>query len=598
MKNFVQTFFASLLAVVVASVFVGFLSVVIMAGTISTMSISTTSKPVVVKDSTVLVVDMKTVFEEGVYQNQFGNVSLEIESSLLKVNKVNYLKALDVIRFAAKDNKIIAMRLNPNGMSLNMAQMVEFREVLAEFAKEKPIYVYADTFNSLGEYYISSVSDSIMLSRLGSLPWWGLASGGMFYKGLFDKFGIDAEVFRCGKFKSAVEPYTEKKMSDENRKQTELMLNTIWGYILNDVAKSRGLDSAKLQQLASDLAIATSKDVVNHGFVDRIGGPEQASEMLYNLYGGNKKMLKTVSLKNYMSTFVLANKGKKSQNVGKNKVVVIQAEGAIMPIAASSKNITPGDMLSKLKSVEKDSTIKAVVIRVNSPGGSALDSEIICSQVEKLRKVKPVVISMSAYAASGGYYISALADRIVASPLTLTGSIGVFSVAIDPTKALNKLGITFDVVKTNKSSDIGFGSMTPAHRNFLQKSIDEVYTLFKERVATGRNMTLEQVESIASGRVWTGIEAKRVGLVDELGGLREAILIAAKLSGIENNYTLSLLPNKDDSMDKMVNMLKKFVKIDANIQRSVLDEYIERVKAVMNMSGKVMALSPVVFNIE
>ena len=595
MKNFIGNFLASLSAFIVGLVIVGFVNVLIFAGLVAGLG-SGKSVPVVVQDSTILTINMKTVFREGTTKDVFNieGQSIEIDLSLDEDNSVDYLKAVNCVLGAVEDDRIIAINLKPDGMSMNLAQLVEFREALALFAAKKPVYVFTETFESLGSYFLSNVADSLVMGRLGHIPWVGLSTTSTHIKGLIDKLGADVEVFRCGKFKSAVEPYTEKKMSAENRKQTELMLNTVWKYIVANTAQARKVKPEELNNLASELSIASAQDALNHKFIDKIADSEQYQKMLANLYDGDEKSIKSISLKDYMSTMTMDYQGKGE----KKNIAIIYANGQIMPsdYGLSDELITAKDMLERLKTAEKDSTVKAVVLRINSPGGSALDSEVICAQVERLRKVKPVVVSMGDMAASGGYYIAAPADRIIATPMTLTGSIGVFSLGVNIQGALNKqLGLTFDNVKTNKSADFGFGKMTQAQRNYIQKSVDDIYMLFKQRVSEGRNLTMDQVESVASGRVWTGVDAHKNGLVDEMGGLLSAIECARVLAHIEGEFTVNEISSSRDAMEALKNSLKPYIKSQNELP--LIDETIKHLKTVISMSGKVQAITPVVLTI-
>ena len=595
MKNFIGNFLASLTAFVVGLVVVCFINVMIFAGLVANLSFGK-SIPTVIGDSTILTIDMKTVFKEGTPKNVFNidGQSIEVDLSLDEENSVDYLKAVNCVLSAVEDDRIIAINLKPDGMSMNLAQLVEFREALALFAAKKPVYVFTETFESLGSYFLSNVADSVVMGRLGHIPWVGLSTTSVHVKGLIDKLGADVEVFRCGKFKSAVEPYTEKKMSAENRKQTELMLNTVWKYIVANTAQARNLKPDELNNLASELSIASAQDALNHKFIDKIADYEQYKKMLANLYDGDEKSIKSVSLKEYMSTMTMDYQGKGA----KKNIAIIYANGNIMPsdYGLSDELITAKDMLERLKKAEKDSTVKAVVLRINSPGGSALESEVICAQVERLRKVKPVVVSMGDMAASGGYYISALADRIIATPLTLTGSIGVFSLSVNLQGALTKqLGLTFDNVKTNKSADFGFGKKTQAQRNYIQKSVDDIYVIFKQRVSQGRNLTMEQVEEVASGRVWTGFDAHRIGLVDGVGGLNNALNVAKQLAHIDGECGIKEISSSRDLMEVMKNGLTPYIKTQNELP--LIDESINRLKAVISMSGKVQAITPIVLNI-
>ncbi|MEG2614489.1 MAG: signal peptide peptidase SppA, partial [Alistipes sp.] len=387
-------------------------------------------------------------------------------------------------------------------------------------------------------YYLASAADSIYLQPEGGMDWSGLSMSVMFYKGLLDKLDLKAEVFRptACTFKSAVEPYILDRMSEANRTQMLSLANSLWGTISAAVSESRGIDSATLQLLADNLQVSLPEDALKHHFVDGLLYEDQMDDVFGKLgvEPASDGKFAFVTLGEYT-----AQVGADLKNISASQVAVIYADGAIVDGEGVYGGYVYGNTLATtLAKVRDDDRVKSVVLRVNSPGGSALASDVIWREMELLRAKKPVIVSMGSYAASGGYYISAPADAVVADRMTLTGSIGVYGMYLNTVDALkNKLGITLDAVKTNTSAGMGTtGALTAAERGSVMRGVDKVYTTFTNHVAAGRNLPIEKVLEIAGGRVWTGAEAQGIGLIDTYGGLKTAIAVAADKAELGDAY--------------------------------------------------------------
>ena len=458
----------------------------------------------------------------------------------------------------------------------------------------KFILAFNDSYSQIG-YYLASVADKIYLQPEGQFSWMGLSMPTIFFKGAMDKLGISCEVFRptvC-KYKSAVEPYLLTKMSDANRRQMEELGRGMWNTISTAVATSRGTTVEALNKIADTTPTLFPEQALEHKLIDGIIYRDQMDE-IFEQYGVQRNFMNEfefISLGDYCSVV-----GKDSKKHSAPKIGIIYAEGGIVDgdSDAIDGNIYGTTLANTIAKARKDQTIKAVVLRVNSPGGSALASDIIWREVELLKKEKPVIVSMGAYAASGGYYISAPADAIVANNLTITGSIGVFGIMLEGGDMLkNKLGVTTDGVKTNPSADYGAGFLglalrkpTASERAMLIKSVDKVYEAFTTKVAAGRNLELQKVLEIAEGRVWSGASAVEIGLADTNGGLKSAISIAADKAGIAENFQISEVLPELDPMMQLIQTLgmqaRTMVMSDEQIE---LCNHYDQLKAELNRSG-------------
>jgi len=484
---------------------------------------------------------------------------------------------------AKTDTAIKGVYLNFNGLMAGRSAMQDIREAIIDFKKSgKFVYAYSENYSQT-EYYIASAADKVFLNPQGGMDWKGLSMGLMFFKGALEKLGIEMTIYRHGKFKSAIEPFILDKMSDSNRLQAETFLNSIWNSMLVDIAASRKTSVDVLNKLANGLAINFPNDAVSYKLVDQLAYEDEVlSELKTKIRIKEKDKLNFVSHDSY------AKYRPKGAYFGKEKIAVIYAVGSIGSGEGSDEEIGSDRISKAIKDARLDENVKAIVLRVNSPGGSALASDVIWREVNLAKKAKPVIVSMGDLAASGGYYISCAADRIFAQPNTITGSIGVFGIVPNMKKAFEeKLGITIDTVNTNLHSDLmsTFRGATPTESVFIQKSVEAVYDVFIGRVAEGRKMTKDQVDSIGQGRVWSGSDALKINLVDELGGLPEAIAYAAKKAKLKQ-YRTEELPLQKNPLDELFG--KSEMDAETRIMKKSLGAnyiYLKQVKSILNSKG-------------
>ena len=528
--NFVKTFLAGLLAVVVGTFLVFFLWIFILLGIAGSMD-----KSVAVHPESILKIDFSEVLTDAPSSDPLAGIDL---MTLQTTRQLSLFKALRAIEAAGADDRIkgIYLRMNGEGGVTGSALLEELREALLEFKQSgKFIIAYNETY-SQGQYYLASVADKIYLQPEGGMDWSGLASNVMFYKGLLDKLDLRAEVFRptACKYKSAVEPFILDKMSSANREQMQALVNSMWGTISGAVCESRGIDSVKMRRITDNLQVTLPEEALEYGFVDSLVYEDQMEDVFAEL--GVSDDYAFITLGDYASQV-----GADLKNISADQVAIVYADGQIVDGEGYGKEIYGNTLAAKIAGVRDDEKVKAVVLRVNSPGGSALASDVIWREVELLRAEKPVIVSMGSYAASGGYYISCPADVIVADKLTLTGSIGVFGMILDTREALkNKLGITVDGVKSNASSSfLATEPLTPIQRSMIMRGVDKVYTTFTNDVAEGRNLPIEKVLDIAGGRVWSGVDALGIGLIDTYGGLKTAIALAVDKADLGDNYRVT-----------------------------------------------------------
>ena len=526
--NFFKTFLASLLAFIVANFVWFFLLIIFFVGVAALSQSSTT----VVEPKSVLRIDLaESIVDAPVNDpfSEFDPMSMNMQKSISNMDVMHAIGA------AATDPNIEGIYINLDGAGIVTTSLLEeVRGYLKNFKEEgKFIVAYGETY-SQGGYYLASVADSLYLNPAGQMDWRGLAMQVMFYKGLLDKLGVEPQVFRHGTFKSAVEPYILNRMSPANRTQMETIANSIWGTLVNDIATSRNLSIDSLNMFASDLSAMLPEEALEKRLIDGLKYEDEVEDLLREkLELDADEDINFVTLGEYVAS------NPYTETYSDNKIEVIYADGQIVQGRSAKGTLGSTTLAEQLAEARLDEDVKAVVLRVNSPGGSALASEVMWREMELLRQQKPVVVSMGDYAASGGYYISAPADVIIANANTLTGSIGVFGLMFNAEKALNnKLGVTIDVAKTNPSADMGmpFRAVSSSEREFIMKSIEDVYSTFVNHVADGRNMTFDSVDAIGQGRVWTGSDGKRIGLVDEIGGLQYAIAVAAEKAECIDDY--------------------------------------------------------------
>ena len=571
MKDFLKSVLATLVALFLYS-FVFFILFAGIAGMVAAFG----DKTAPVKPNSVLHLS----FKSEITDRASGNVSLTSLTSGLQTG-IGLNDILESISRAKTDDNIKCIFIDNSDINANLATIAEIRGAVADFKQSgKPVYAYADNL-SQGIYYLASVADKIELNPTGEMLLKGLQAQVMFYKGALDKLGVEVQVFRHGKFKSAVEPYILSGMSAENRLQYQAMLDAMWRVYLQNIAESRGIDAAQLNRIADNGLSHDPQAAKQFGLIDEVAYRDDVLSELAQLTGTeNIDKLNLISVGKYA-------KAKPFALPSNNKIAVVYASGEINQQSSGygEQEITEKPYVEALREVRADSSIKAVVLRVNSPGGSAQVSDNIWHEVELTKQVKPVVVSMGDYAASGGYYISCPASYIVANEYTLTGSIGVFGLTLNIQKLMgNKLGINTEVVKTNKMSDFGnaYRAVTPAEREILQSSVEKIYSTFVNRVSNGRNLLPESVDSIGQGRVWCGVDALRLHLIDAYGGLTDAISIAADMSGTEN-YSLVDYPKQEEGFEAMMKMLTEEMST-RKISRE-LGEFAESAKFIKNLIG-------------
>lgn len=533
MKDFIKYTMATVVGLVLVSIIMGILTFVSMAGMIASEGMSSP-----IEKKSVLRITLKgSITERAGEENPLSKLGGET------TQQIALDQALQALEKAAKNDKIEGIYMEGGILSAYPAEVQELRQALLKFKKSgKWIIAYADTY-SRSAYYLCSVADKVYLNPIGMLDWSGLSSNPMFFTGLMKKLGIKMQVFKVGTYKSAVEPYIAEQMSDANREQVSSYQQSIWNNMLKDVAKSRKTTAEALNSLADSMTILSGPEAsVKGGLVDKLCYQDEVKKILKN----KAKMEEDESLR-FVSISDVALSEELNDKVD-DEIAVYYAYGEIKEDItggfAQESAITSKQMTKDLQELREDDDVKAVVLRVNSPGGSAYASEQIWREVQLLSKEKPVIVSMGALAASGGYYISCGANKIFAEPTTLTGSIGIFGMIPDATELLtDKLGLSFDVVKTNAHSD--FGAMgrplNESECRLMQAYINQGYELFTGRVAQGRKISQDSVKAVAEGRVWTGEQAMKIGLVDKLGNLNDAIAAAAKAAKIEK-YSVGRYP--------------------------------------------------------
>jgi protease-4 len=547
------------------------------------------------KDNSVIELDISKVKND--YSGKFVYKDFSMLDSEPKDGLVDILNAINA---AKKDGKIKGITITNSASGLGMAQTKALRDQLDDFKKSgKFVVAYSDSFTQ-SDYYLNSVADTIYLNPIGEVDFKGLSSEVMFFKDLQDKTGIKLEVIRHGKYKSAVEPFLSNEMSPANREQISSLLNSVWGSMVSEISQSRKIPVDSLNVIADKLLARTAQMAKDRKLVDKLGYIDQFQD-------GIRKALKVkkdeeynkINILDYVKTAVLQD----IINSGKEKIAIIYAQGEIAGGDGDINIVGEGAMRESLKKARTDKDVKAIVLRVDSPGGSALTSDLIWREIELTKKIKPVVVSMGNLAASGGYYISCNANRIFAEPNTITGSIGVFGVLPNFTTLSNKIGIHTEQVSTHSNSS-GYSLFTPLQDNtraVVQESVENIYNTFVNRVAAGRKMTFEQVDAIGQGRVWAGTDAIKNGLVDEIGGLDAAIKYAAKL-GKSTSYSTQNYPQFERTIDKYFAGLSglPFAQTKEDFIKEEVGEanyqMIERIRRVSRLKG-MQAMMPYEINI-
>ena len=575
MKKFLVYTLATVAGIFLASI----IFFIIVIGSLGAM-MSSNKKDVSIKDNSVLVIKTSTEIVDLPNDNIFSNFDL---MSMNTVKTIGLNEVLKNIQKAANDPKIKGVFIDAGETPSGFATLYEVRDALEQFKKESGKFVVAYSNEGMTQmsYFFASVADEVYLNPAAQMSLQGMASQTPYYKKALDKLGVDVQVFRHGKFKGAVEPYMLDKMSEENKEQISVYLNSIWKSILGKISSSRNISVDQLVYFADNLSVDYPEDALSNGLIDGILYEDEFQDLLKEKLGvPSSKKINEVKMSKY--TNVPASKDK-SKKISRDKITIIYAEGEIVNDDSYS-DIYGTKYAEIIRKERKDSTVKAIVFRVNSPGGSAMMSDLIWREIKLTTEVKPVIVSMGNYAASGGYYISAPATKIFADPVTITGSIGVFGMMPQAKELIeNKLLLNFETVSTNKHSDMGsiVRPVTDEEKEYMQKGIEKVYSEFVNKVADGRRMTFEGVDEIAQGRVWSGSDAIKIGLVDELGGLTDAIKEAARLANIEN-YRTKELP-EEDSYSSLLKQLNEEVKV--RMLKKELGEYYNVFKSVQNIKN-------------
>ena len=561
---------AAFLGTLIALVINFFIKVGVVSSMISSLSKSDAESSTTVKPNSLLYMKLDYDIPDRTVDNPIGSFNF---SSMETQESTGMTTILHNIEHAKTDPNIKGIYLELSSIPTSTATLQEIRNKLIEFKESgKFIITYGESY-SQSAYYMASVADKIFLNPEGALDLHGMASQIMFYKHLFEKLDVEMQIVRGpnNRFKSAVEPYFLDKMSEANREQMDKLLNSIWGEILTSISQSRNISVEQLNKIADNLeTYFDAQKALEYGLVDNLYYKDQLLDELKGLTGSNKD-INTIGNANYAKSY-------KDKSVSKNEVAVVYALGQIFDGKGDEEQNIYSENLSKtIRKAREDENVKAIVLRVNSPGGSAVASAIIGRELDLTKAEKPIIVSMGDYAASGGYWISAKADYIFADPTTLTGSIGVFGTFPNLQGLLNdKIGLTFDVAKTNENAD--FGTVTQPLTEFqygkLQEMVVKTYDDFTKRVAEGRGLTQSYVDSIGQGRVWSGVDAIGIGLVDQLGDMEDAIAYAAQKANLGEDYKVTEWPKQKDFFTRIMESMNNngSDKLDAAM-RSKLGSY-------------------------
>ena len=586
MKDFFKVVLACTVSIVIVGIMLPIFGIVSLVNAVSSENGS------VIKENSVLFLDLEGMLEERAEEMPFASVMGE------SFQTYGLDDILASIKEAKEDKNIKGIYLQAGMMEAEAASLEEIRGELASFKESgKFVVAYGDQY-SQGMYYLASVADKVIVNPSGSIAWHGLSSQPIFFTNVLEKLGIEMQIFKVGTYKSAVEPFIATEMSDANREQVTEYMNSVWGDMIAAVSASRGISVDKLNEYADrSMDLRQAREYVECGLADTLLYKDGVLDYLKSLTGveadDKLSLVRIKDIKENLKTeSILA-------DLYDSKIAVYYAFGEIDSSTSADEGINSDKVTKELRELREDESVKAVVLRVNSPGGSAYGSEQIWREVCLLKAAKPVVVSMGDYAASGGYYISCAADRIVANSTTLTGSIGIFGMIPSVEKLLNdKIGLEFDLVKTNKFADMGTLSrpFNDAEKAIMQEYIEEGYKLFLKRCADGRGMSVEDIDKIGQGRVWTGSKAVELGLVDEIGDLDKAIDIAALLAEVEE-YEVVSYPAESDFMTRLLDE-DKGEYLETMAQKA-LGDYYRSVRFIRNIRNyhPVQARMPFELNI-
>lgn len=539
---------------------------------------SSSEDSVTIKDNSVIELDLSQI-----QYDYAGKVNFK-DFDYTSAEHDGLSDVIEAIEYAKTDDKIKGISILNNVSELGVAQTKALRDQLEDFKKSgKFIYSYSDVY-SQKEYFLNSVANKIYINPIGEFEFKGLSAEIMFFKDFEDKSGLKMEVIRHGKYKSAVEPFLENKMSEANREQTSKLLNSIWNSVIVDISKSRKIPTDRLNQIADGLLARTPEMAKKEKLVDVIAYEDgYHNDIRKALQVDADEDYNSVSILDYANEVAISNVDFSSKDI----IAVIYAQGEIGSGEGDVNVIGEGSMRRSLQEARKDKNVKAIVLRINSPGGNALTSELIWREIEMTKKVKPVVVSMGDYAASGGYYIACNANKIFAEANTITGSIGVFGVLPNFSEAAKKIGISTELVKTNtNASDYSpFKPLDENYRGFAQESVERIYSIFLQRVAEGRKLTTAQVDAIGQGRLWSGQDALKIGLVDKIGGMDDALKEAAKL-GKTTKYRTKNYPEIDKEFGDILSQFGLAQSKESIIKESIGAENYEVLKHVKQMTSQ------------
>lgn len=576
MNSFFKYVLATIVGIIVAFFLIIFISLGIIGGLVHSIG---SDEPVLVAENSILTISIPYSIDERTNKGLLNSLSF----AGLDNNRIGLNDILTRINVAKTDDKIKGIYLDLSSVTSSFATLEEIRNALIDFKSSKKFIIAYSEYYSQSSYYLASTADKIYLYPEGLLDFAGMSSQSIFFKGALDKLGIEAQVIKVGTYKSAVEPYILDKMSPANREQVTSFLGSIYSHYLDEISLSRKMPADSLFTIADKLKIQDAKDAVTYGLIDATKYKDEVlAELKSRLKIGEDAKIKSVSIEDYKV---------EDQSIPKNskdRIAVVYAVGEIVSGEGSDEQIGSERISKAIRTAREDEKVKAVVLRVNSPGGSALASDVIWREVVLTKAVKPIIVSMGDLAASGGYYISAAADSIFAQPNTITGSIGVFGIIPNFQRFFNdKLGITFDVVKTAEFADLGAFDrpLTAQEESIIQQNVNKIYYTFTQNVADGRKKERSYIDSIGQGRVWTGTQAIELGLVDRIGGINDAIKSAAKKANIQD-YSLVSYPSQNDPLKALFNTSSRQISLWFTKQEMGLAFPVyQQVKETMQQSG-------------
>ena len=583
--NFFKSFLASLLGTFIA---LGLISILFFTG-IAAIATSINFKTVdsaFISENSVLNIDLNTsVRDRSPAFNPFGFFT-ENATGIIGMDAI-----IGSINMAKKDEKIKGIRLNSGLISSGWAQAREIRNCLNEFKKSgKFIYAYADFMSQKG-YYVSSVADSIFMNPVGSIELKGLSSEVLYFEDFQNQYGLKMEVIRHGKYKSAVEPFLQDKMSDENRAQIKGLLDAVWTTISDEIVESRAISKKALEKMVEELTVTDAKEAITNGIIDALVYEDDFEKSIKAALEIDKddsiNSVEFYELNTQMKTF---------DSDVKDQIAVIYANGPILYTSGTEEVIGKKALNQAFQEVETNKNIKGAVLRIDSPGGDAMTSEIILNAMRKLKGKKPLVVSLGNIAASGGYYIACLGDKIYASPMTITGSIGVLAAFPNMRGLAERIGINAEQVNSHKNA-MGYSLFEPLNdgfKNSTKSAIEKVYTTFKSRVSEGRSLNMEKVEDLSKGRIWSGKDAVENGLVDAIGGLEDAIQATAEMAAIEN-YNIDSYPKYENEFEHIFLDALSFIRL--KIFNHPIEKFASELIKLSEMEG-IQAIIPFSINIE